>query len=386
MLATWRYAIPATRTTLSIRTLRVEICSSYPQALSHRFSSSFSYITASAWHPKPRTQESTPHTASASAEKDADKTPWWKQRAQVGKVDSGEDSFFTVSTRNNSGVCIGIADGVGGIADLGIDPSIFSHTLMDKAATIARDTDLTSHHGEDFVPTVIMDKALWATVKDHRVQIGASTACIATLDRNKGELLASNLGDSSYHILRAGSVIYSSPIQEHYFNCPFQLSIYRKLQDRDIEDTTERDENDKSDRVIPSHPALAASSLPTDALQESHQLSHGDVVILATDGFTDNVFTADTSDLVTNAMIDLGLWQNENNYISLTDHKNRPSDAAVASSARSMAKALVNAAHVASKDNKKMSPFATEARQRGFVFQGGKQDDITVVLAVVLTS
>lgn len=36
-------------------------------------------------------------------------------------------------------------------------------------------------------------------------------------------LHAVNMGDSGFMLIRQGVAIYKSPIQQHYFNCPYQL-------------------------------------------------------------------------------------------------------------------------------------------------------------------
>ncbi|CAG8478825.1 3972_t:CDS:2, partial [Dentiscutata heterogama] len=67
----------------------------------------------------------------------ANSNPWLKERMKVGKVDAGEDAFFYVGT--NEGVALGVADGVGGWTQMGIDPATFSWALMDNAASIAKE-------------------------------------------------------------------------------------------------------------------------------------------------------------------------------------------------------------------------------------------------------
>lgn len=50
---------------------------------------------------------------------------------------------------------------------------------------------------------------------------GGSTACIVTISGNV--LRAANVGDSGFVIVRGGKVVYHSPTQQRYFNCPYQL-------------------------------------------------------------------------------------------------------------------------------------------------------------------
>merc|ERR1712159_474438 len=66
----------------------------------------------------------------------------------------------------------------------------------------------------------------------------------------------SNVGDSGVKVFRYGSVVASSPVQEHYFNCPRQLANPKKVKECDTPDVADGDEV---------------------------QLQRGDVVVLATD-------------------------------------------------------------------------------------------------------
>lgn len=72
---------------------------------------SYNYVVAASWHPKNRNTR--------KSKDSAEKIPYWK-RKQVGKVDAGEDAFFHTNTRK--GLAVGVADGVGGWAEVGVDP------------------------------------------------------------------------------------------------------------------------------------------------------------------------------------------------------------------------------------------------------------------------
>jgi hypothetical protein len=76
--------------------------------------SDYNFVVAASWHPKNRARKS-----KATAEK----IPYWK-RSKVGKVDAGEDAFFHTSTRK--GLAVGVADGVGGWAEVGVDPGMYT--------------------------------------------------------------------------------------------------------------------------------------------------------------------------------------------------------------------------------------------------------------------
>lgn len=84
----------------------------------------------------------------------------------------------------------------------------------------------------------------------------------------------------------------------------------------------------------------------------------GDVLIAGSDGLLDNVFSTRAAKIV---------W----------DAKRRGATPGVA------AQQLATFASFRSRDPAYLSPFAKQARQAGFNYQGGKVDDITVVVSYV---
>lgn len=166
-------------------------------------SESFQFIAYAAWHPKTRQKAPT-----KTAEK---KVPYWKQNQKAGKVDAGEDAFFQTNTPE--GLAIGVADGVGGWSLVGVDPALFSWTLMDNAAIIAKNEKSINAHQ-------ILDSAFHELRKSGKVAAGSSTACILNLSKTTGEMTTCNLGDSAFLLVRDKKIVYESPSQQHYFNCP----------------------------------------------------------------------------------------------------------------------------------------------------------------------
>lgn len=79
----------------------------------------------------------------------------------------------------------------------------------------------------------VLGRAYAGVLGEQDVKCGSATACVVSIDTQRATLEAANLGDSGYAILRPSSVndsassyqvIYSSPSQTHYFNCPRQLT------------------------------------------------------------------------------------------------------------------------------------------------------------------
>ncbi|KAF9132240.1 Protein phosphatase PTC7 [Mortierella sp. GBA39] len=330
----------------------------------------FNYLLAASWHPKSRHRKassalsaSSSSASSSEDENDESKAKWWKQKMRAGKVDAGEDAFFHVSTPSR--VALGVADGVGGWSEVGVDPALFSWALMDNAEAVARLTDVDqsgvdakdsqADHSTSKIPLdaqTILDGAYSELVQSGKVEAGSSTACILSLCKVTGTLRASNLGDSAYLLIRDNKCIYESPSQQHFWNCPYQLTV-----------------------LPPGYPGAKqhVMDMPKDAAQTTHQLQDGDVIVLATDGFWDNVFSREAIELVDRELGDViqqtkgGLGQGA----SVED---------VVGRVRALSQRLTNTARRFSLDQKRRTPFSQGARH---IRSGGKVDDITVIVTLV---
>jgi len=167
------------------------------------------------------------------------------------RAKGGEDAYFFSSDMNVAG----IADGVGGWADLGVDPAVYSRSLMEGAR-------LEAEHSRD--PLEIMSAGY-----THSAEVtGSSTCCICVLD---GHVLRSaNLGDSGFMVIRGLDIIYRSKEQQHAFNSPYQLGT----------GSTDR----------PEHATVTeVNVLP------------GDLVILGSDGLFDNLYDDEILELASKA-------------------------------------------------------------------------------------
>lgn len=245
----------------------------------------------------------------------------------------GEDAYFI---DDDAGV-LGVADGVGGWAAHGIDPGLYSRELMCFAAAAARAGERD--------PLVLLDRA-----HKQATAPGSSTALLVALspaqaDGSTATLHAANLGDSGFLLMRRGEVLLQSPAQQHSFNFPFQLGATS---------------------------TGAGSSKPTDAqIFSVEDVRPGDVVVLGTDGLFDNVFPSE----IVAALACAGL--------SLAE---APLPAVAKTIAQCAADAIAVEAKRASTSTVRQSPFALEAAKAGFRFQGGKLDDITVVVSIVVST
>ena len=98
----------------------------------------------------------------------------------TGRPSSGQDAFFVSKVGNSRNIAFGVADGVGGWADQGIDSANFSHGLCVGMAKAAR--ELHSPEKKDLSPQVMLNNAYQEIVREGEIQGGGSTACVATGD------------------------------------------------------------------------------------------------------------------------------------------------------------------------------------------------------------
>ncbi|KAG5652744.1 hypothetical protein H0H81_003885 [Sphagnurus paluster] len=197
--------------------------------------------------------------------------------------------FSTPQMRDSSGISLGVADGVGGWVDSGVDPSLFSQALMFHAHRYSRNAwagepeiDPTLDYEEreeiegwEMTPYECLDLAYGGVLREKYVQAGSSTACLITMNASSGVLRSANLGDSGFMVIRSNSILYKQRAQTHFFNCPKQLT---KL-------PVSTQNLKKFSR--------ACIDKPSEAETFRTKLGDGDIVIAYTDGLSDNVFTSE---------------------------------------------------------------------------------------------
>lgn len=299
-----------------------------------------------------------------------------RNRRPSARPESGHDAFFISRINESGSVAFGIADGVGGWVDSGVDPADFSHGFCDYMAIAAHEHRSTSD--PPMTARRLMQKGYDAICQDGSLRAGGSTACVAVAGAD-GNLDVANLGDSGFLQLRLNGVnTYSEP-QTHAFNTPFQLSL------------------------VP--PAVAArmaafggqqlSDLPRDADVTQHALRHGDVLVFATDGVLDNLFNQDILRIASEVLVTHGAWVlTETGGARVGDAIEplcRLPEASEMKKQRTvtlqslLATEIVTAAKRASMNTKRDGPFAKEVQKYypGENWHGGKIDDICVVVAVV---
>lgn len=234
--------------------------------------------------------------------------------------------------RGNADV-IGVADGVGGWRQYGVDPGLFSTHLMRSCERLVQAGFFMSN-----TPSLLLEQGFREMQENKQQIVGSSTACLMMLSHTDLKLYTANIGDSGFLVVRCGEVVHRSQEQQHYFNTPFQLSL----------PPTELQSEVLADR-------------PEAADQYEFAVEDGDVILMATDGIFDNVpdrLLVEEMDKVQHCKDEMVLQQSANT-IAL------------------MARRL-------SRDSTFLSPFCINALAAGIeAGPGGKPDDITVLLATV---
>lgn len=104
---------------------------------------------------------------------------------KANRPDSGEDSFFISKIGyDNEAFAFGVADGVGGWSESGIDPADFSHSFCGHMAETALNWESSP---ESLRAMTLMRLGYEKTLLDKAVFAGSSTACIGVA-RNDGSV------------------------------------------------------------------------------------------------------------------------------------------------------------------------------------------------------
>lgn len=250
--------------------------------------------------------------------------------SQLSKWTFGDDAYFI--SRNKVADVIGVADGVGGWRNYGIDPSSFPRTLMLVCERMVREGHFVPQS-----PANIIAAGYSEMMEQKVLTLGSSTACVVSLHREEQTIYSANLGDSGFLVIRNGEIVHRSTEQQHYFNTPYQLAV-----------------------APPSRDGQWLSDSPEMAETSSFKVEDGDILMLATDGLFDNL----SEDMIVRSLKPLHTHKEEER---------------IQSAAHSMAEH----AYKLSLDPDYMSPFALSACDIGIDLRGGKPDDITCIIACV---
>lgn len=244
-----------------------------------------------------------------------------------------EDAYF------NGTHSLGVADGVGSMHKFrryGVDCAAYAEDLMSLAQHALED-DAGIMLSSEFAAQAMH------VAESKAVTYGASTATLLTM-RENGMVGVANLGDSGFMVVRGlgatqcPSIVSKSREQQHSWNCPYQLM-----------------------RLPVALAARLDPKVRLDSAMDAEcyevNVEPGDLLLLYTDGLSDNIDEAEILELLKGQ---------------------------VGATAQAVAAVLSNAAKLRSLDDEAVTPFSSSAQLQGVDWTtGGKDDDITVVAAWV---
>lgn len=307
---------------------------------------------------------------------------------------NGEDASFISPT------ALGVYDGVGGWSEVGIDSGQYSKHLASLTKTALQPTAK---------PVSTRDALAYAL--RNATEKGTSTMCAARLDADDC-LQVCNVGDCGLVVMRNADFHFSTRPQHHMFNQPYQVGFDDRL-DFDFAD-------EESVDVAPGDLVILASDGVWDNLRAS------EVVRIAADGLQKPVVRskplrghcpvkidvpprrprkerpADSSLSVSSSsgseadssrarLMDAGGQIDVNTFATrvrkrLLDGVQSEQSAESLQLLKPIAKEIVRRCCGVAYDPSANSPFARKARLEGLEMSGGKLDDITIVVALVVRS
>lgn len=188
--------------------------------------------------------------------------------------------------------------------------------------------------------------------------LGTTTACSALLHHRSEDqpvVLATSLGDCAAFIIRPsgggeeddgeeGEIIYKTTEQWHWFDCPRQLGS--------------------------NSPDTPRGNAVTDVVD----VREDDLVVVMSDGVTDNLWEHEICTTVTRALRE---WTERSTEPARQAAEKNPAGGMVY-----VAAALMNAARDIAMDPYAESPYMERALDEGIAAEGGKLDDISVVVGL----
>lgn len=170
-------------------------------------------------------------------------------------------------------------------------------------------------------------------------------------------------------VIRCGKVIYKTEEKLHGLNFPYQLGTGSKDQ-------------------------------PSDGTIHTIKIRRGDVVVCGSDGIFDNVFdediirilkSLDSKDLSPDKRL-LGLVEDDSVYEHVLTHHRRSASARASAGTHAQrvlkeaGKEIIRLATSNTNDPRANTPFAAKCLENGAYYEGGKLDDMTLVMASVASS
>ncbi|KAL0479670.1 protein phosphatase PTC7 [Acrasis kona] len=265
-----------------------------------------------------------------------------------GTPDCGEDAYYCetdpskYSGKEKMIASIGMADGVGGYTEVGVDPSVFAWKIMEYTKQKTLEDSLIDD------PRTALEEAHQKVISEKLIPAGGCTVSVANMFYPEGSdqlfMQYTNLGDSSIMVVRDGKILFKSQEQTHFFNCPYQLSI--PSNGESIFDSA-KEKADSFDQG------------------QNLELLEGDYVVVATDGLWDNLFTDQILTIIKAVQEDESSVSQQE-IIELT------------------AFLLLRNTLLVACSTKYQTPFSAYAKSHMIRHAGGKYDDITIAVAKIV--
>jgi protein phosphatase PTC7 len=255
----------------------------------------------------------------------------------------GEDSYYACPVSQS----FGVADGVGGWASQGVDPGVYSRRVLQESYDVIRRESTDRGQGGADLRTALLRAVDEVT---SRQLVGGTTVLLGQLSASDSTLTVLNFGDSGLMILRPSMrrmydrqmsleprVVFRTQDQTHCFNCPYQVS--------------------------------SSSTVMEPPDQVSVAVEAGDLIIAASDGLFDNVFDHEIQWLAKQSLV--RAWV-ESGVEMQPELDKFAIDLAQAAQTNGM------------RQHGPPVPFGISAEREGLRHSGGKLDDTTVVVAMVM--
>lgn len=251
----------------------------------------------------------------------------------------GEDATFLSSK------AIGVFDGVGSWARQGVSSGKYARQM-------ARLTEKNLNRGMN------PSRALHAASRENNLQ-GSCTACVFHISGQK--LQGLNVGDSGLKIVRNGRLVFRTQSQIRGFNAPFQLQYGNS---NDFHNSREME----------------------------FDLKERDLILTSSDGLTDNMFEGDILETIRQQERAIRHGHAPTSFSGEIHHSERVEGQRTRTSKErsnmlgGIASALGNKSCAVAHSSSAASPFSESARRADVQHAGGKLDDMTIVISMVVAT
>ncbi|KLO10392.1 hypothetical protein SCHPADRAFT_930597 [Schizopora paradoxa] len=298
--------------------------------------------------------------------------PWEEEGIADSKSDPMEDSSVCISEATEDAPSVDPLDVLERAYSRAIDAHVVRVNPSDPAPTA---TSGASHHPSSPSPDLRLDHAENSSSRKCNwkpLRSGSSTALLATLSGDR--LRIAHLGDCSGLLVRGGDVVWRSEEMWWGFNFPLQLG--------------------------PSSPTL-----PQDARTYELRVQADDILVLASDGMSDNLWEEDVVDEVRRFVGSFKPFPSTSppapSPVSTEGQSQTLGTLGRRALAGMLSEALCSRARRVSERTRQMQsngcsrgisesledlPFSRRAKEEGRSFRGGKWDDISVLVAVITPS